>query len=506
MFAVKPTFGSENWALSSLLEALPEASVRGEGSVLVTGLAFDSRRVKGGDLFFCIRGGSVDGHDFALDAVSAGASAVVAERRVEAGRCPLVLVRDSREAMARVSAAYYGHPSRQLKLIGITGTNGKTTTSYMVKAICERCGLNAGVLGTLGYSGLGLDEKGPHTTPEAPEFQRLLRTMVDEGVDCVAAEISSHALHLKRAAGTFFEAAVFTNLSRDHLDFHGSLEAYRDAKLRLFLPGGPWEGGSPRWAILNADDPVSEYFAKATFAHRLTYGVGGSADLRATDIEADSNGSRFLANYRGRSTEIRVSIPGVFNVHNALAACAAGFVLGCGEHAVAEGIESVKSVPGRMERVERGQDFRIIVDYAHTPDALTSVLAALRSITPGKIICVFGCGGDRDRGKRSLMGSVVAKGADYAIVTSDNPRSEDPLKIIEQILDGFSKSGWTDYEVAPDRYEAIEKALLRAGKGDTVLIAGKGHEDYQITGERRIDFDDRLAAKDALARMGYGRE
>ncbi len=494
----------DSWSLSSLLDALPEASIRGEGAVLITGLAFDSRTVREGDLFFCVAGLTVDGHEYASAAVASGAAAVVAERPVETEGRPLVLVRDSRDAMARISAAYFGHPSRQIKVIGITGTNGKTTTSYMIKSICERYGLKAGVLGTLGYSAPDFRERGGHTTPEAPVFQRLLRSMADDGVDCVAAEISSHALYLKRAAGTFFEAAVFTNLSRDHLDFHRTIEAYRDAKLKLFLPGGPWEGGSPRWAILNADDPAWQHFSKSTFAHRLTYGTGEGVDVRATDISCDPEGSSFNLRHEGSSLTMRVNLPGRFNVHNALAACAAGLVLGCDGEALRSGIESVMKVPGRMERIECGQGFRIIVDYAHTPDALSSALAALRPITPGKLICVFGCGGDRDQGKRSVMGAVVAEGADRAVVTSDNPRSEDPLAIIDQIVEGLSKAKAVKYKVVPDRAEAIESALRDARPGDTVLIAGKGHEDYQILGDKRIDFDDRAVAKSVLARMGHG--
>lgn len=504
MYAAETRKQADKWNLVSLLEALPEASLKGAGSVAVHGLAYDSRAVSDGDLFFCIRGLTTNGHNHAPQALEAGASAIVAEESIETGEHPLVLVKDSRDAMARIAAAYYGHPSRQLKVVALTGTNGKTTTSYMIKAICETWGIKAGVLGTLGYVYPGFEKSGSHTTPEAPVFQRMLRSMVDDGVGCVAAEISSHALQLKRATGTFFEAALFTNLSRDHLDFHGSFEAYRDAKLKLFLPGGPWEGGSPRWAVLNADDPVSDYYAKATFAHRLTYGIGNGADVKAVDIKGDAAGSDFTVLYKDRSFPVRVNVPGSFNVYNALAACAAGLILGCDNEAVASGIKTVMNVPGRMERIECGQDFRIIVDYAHTPDALSNVLTALRSITPGKIICVFGCGGDRDRGKRPEMGAVAARKSDWAVVTSDNPRSEDPNKIIEQILKGFSEAGFKNYEVVPDRAEAIEKAVRTAEAQDTVLIAGKGHEDYQILGDRRIDFDDRETAKGALARLGYG--
>jgi UDP-N-acetylmuramoyl-L-alanyl-D-glutamate--2,6-diaminopimelate ligase len=504
MYAAESTLLPGRWSLGALLEALPEASLKGAGSVPVNGLAYDSRAVAAGDLFFCLRGHNTNGHSHAPQALEAGASAVVAEKSLETGEKPLVLVKNSRDAMARIAAAYYGHPSRQLKVIALTGTNGKTTTSYMIKAICETWGIKSGVLGTLGYLYPGFEQTGAHTTPEAPVFQRLLRSMADDGVDCVAAEISSHALSLKRAAGTFFEAALFTNLSRDHLDFHGTFEAYRDAKLRLFLPGGPWEGGSPRWAVLNADDPISEYYGKATFAHRLTYGVGNGADVRAVDVRADASGSDFKVLHGDQSFPVRVNVPGDFNVYNALAACATGLILGCDDEAVASGIETVMNVPGRMERIECGQDFRIIVDYAHTPDALSNVLTALRSITPGRIICVFGCGGDRDQGKRPEMGAVVARSADYAVVTSDNPRSEDPEKIIEQILGGFTEVGSKQYEAIPDRAEAIEKAIKMAKAEDTVLVAGKGHEDYQILGDRRIDFDDRDIAKGALARLGHG--
>jgi UDP-N-acetylmuramoyl-L-alanyl-D-glutamate--2,6-diaminopimelate ligase len=504
MYAAESTRRSEMWDLGSLLEALPEAFLKGTGSVQVGGLAYDSRAVGNGDLFFCIKGHTTNGHMYAPQALEAGASAIVAEEFIETGGSPLIIVEDARDAMARLAAAFYGHPSRRLKVVALTGTNGKTTTSYMIKSVCETSGVKSGVLGTLGYLYPGFEQSGSHTTPEAPVFQRLLRSMVDEGVGCVAAEISSHALQLKRSAGTFFEAALFTNLSRDHLDFHGSFEAYRDAKLRLFLPGGPWEGGSPRWAILNADDPVSEYYAKATFAHRLTFGAGAGADVRAVGVAEDAAGTDLRVRYRDREFPVRVNVPGSFNVYNALAACSAGFVLGCEDGAIASGIKNVTNVPGRMERIECGQDFRIIVDYAHTPDALSNVLTALRSITPGRIICVFGCGGDRDQGKRPEMGSAVAAGADYAVVTSDNPRSEDPEEIIEQILGGFAAAGFAEYEVVPDRAEAIERAVATAVAGDTVLVAGKGHEDYQILGDRKIDFDDREIVKGALARLGHG--
>jgi UDP-N-acetylmuramoyl-L-alanyl-D-glutamate--2,6-diaminopimelate ligase len=492
------------WNLISLLSELPDASVRGEKAAAIRGIAHDSREVAEGDLFFCIKGLTADGHAFASRALKAGAAAIVAEELLDTGSRPLVLVNDTREALARVSAAFYGHPSRSLKVIGITGTNGKTTTSYMTAAVLEKLGLKAGVLGTLGYSSPGFSQKGAHTTPEAPTFQRLLREMADDGVSCVAAEVSSHALQLKRAAATSFEVALFTNLSRDHLDFHGTMEAYRDAKLKLFRPSGPWEAGSPKWAILNFDDPSSKYFAEATTGTVLTYGTGEGAGVRGAELSLDPEGAAFRLSYKGASFPVRVNMPGAFNVHNALAAAAASFALGCDAEAIASGIESVKRVPGRMERIECGQDFRVIVDYAHTPDALSNVLAALRSITPGKLICVFGCGGDRDRGKRPVMGATVARASDFVVVTSDNPRSEDPLEIMAQIVEGIRAEGFDNFETVSDRAEAIEAGLRMAAGGDTVLIAGKGHEDYQILGNRRIHFDDREVARDALDRMGHG--
>ena len=492
------------WNLGSLLSALPQASIKGEGGVEIRGLAHDSREVGKGDLFFCIKGLTADGHKYAARALEAGAAAIVAERPVDTGSRPLVLVEDSREALAVLAAAFYGHPSRAMRIAGITGTNGKTTASYMLVAILEKSGLKAGVLGTLGYSCAGFKQSGVHTTPEAPTFQGLLRSMADRGVSCVAAEISSHALHLKRSAATFFEAALFTNLSRDHLDFHGTFDAYKEAKLKLFRPGGPWDAGSPRWAILNADDPNSKDFAATTTGTVVTYGTSGGADVRGSDVDLDSEGAAFKLTFEGGSFPVRVALPGSFNVHNALAAAAAGLIFGCDAEAVASGIESVLEVPGRMERIECGQDFRVIVDYAHTPDALSNVLAALRSITPGKLICVFGCGGDRDRGKRPEMGLAVAAAADFAVVTSDNPRSEDPLEIIEQIVEGIRKESHSNFDTVPDRAEAIGTALRMAAAGDTVLIAGKGHEDYQIWGDKRVHFDDRETARDALASLGHG--
>jgi UDP-N-acetylmuramoyl-L-alanyl-D-glutamate--2,6-diaminopimelate ligase len=493
-----------NWDLSSLISALPGASVKEKPGIEIRGLTYDSREVQEGDLFFCLRGLTSDGHAFVNRALEAGAAAVVAEEPVDTGTRPLVLVKDTREALARTAAAFYDFPSRSLKTLGITGTNGKTTTSYLTRAVFEKAGKKAGVLGTLGYASPGSRQTGVHTTPEAPTFQRLLRSMADEGVSCVAAEISSHALTLKRAAATYFEAALFTNLSRDHLDFHGTLDAYREAKLELFRAGDLWEAGSPKWAIINADDSSAKYFIEAATGTVVTYGTGEGVDIRGADVVLDPEGSGFKLAYKGTSFPVRVNIPGSFNVHNALAAAAAAFVFGCDAGAIASGIESVSAVPGRMERIVCGQDFRIIVDYAHTPDALSNVLSALRSITPGKLICVFGCGGDRDKGKRPVMGAAVADISDFVVVTSDNPRSEDPLEIIDQIAEGITAKGLDNFKTVPDRAEAIEAGMRMATGGDTVLVAGKGHEDYQLLGDRRIHFDDGEVIRDVLDRMGHG--
>lgn len=404
-----------------------------------------------------------------------------------------------------LASAFHGHPSRRLRVVGVTGTNGKTTTTFLVRSAAEAAGEKAGVIGTLGYF-FGLRREPPATTtPEPTLLQGLLRAMADDGVHVAAMEVSSHALAMDRVTGTRFAAAVFTNLTRDHLDFHGTEEAYRDAKLKLFrgVPEAPGDPAPPVAAVINRDDPSAPAFIRASAGPVLTYGRGAASDVRAASETISTDSSTVVVRHPGGEQPLGVRLPGPFNVMNALGAFAAGLVLGYEPGAIARGIESVEAVPGRMHPVRLGQPFGVLVDYAHTPDALRTVLESARSLTRGKLYCVFGCGGDRDRGKRPEMGRIAVALADHAVITSDNPRGEDPLAIIAEIEEGAHAAGG-GYEVEPDRRTAIGRALGRARPGDVVVIAGKGHEDYQILGDRAIRFSDLEAAEEALRALGYG--
>jgi UDP-N-acetylmuramoyl-L-alanyl-D-glutamate--2,6-diaminopimelate ligase len=489
--------------LKDLLKGLETKAVSGPDNVNVTSIAYDSRKVGQGAIFVCISGLHSDGHRFIRDAVSSGAVAVVVERDVQVDRAARVLVSDSRKALALLACRFYGDPSRRLKVAGITGTNGKTTVSYLVQSICSQAGIRAGVIGTVGYDVGDAKLKGPHTTPEAPEFQELLSRMVTQGITHAAVEVSSHALALRRSYGTEFNALVFTNLTRDHLDFHDTFEEYQKAKLRLFTGAerGTSEKDRPT-AILNLDDPFFGALAGVAGDKMIAYSISKDADLRARDLELLSGGSEFFIVWKGQNLAVRLSLPGAFNVMNALAAFGVGVCFGIEERQIILGLEAVKGVRGRLERVDRGQAFSVFIDYAHTPDALSNVLRTVREITRGSLVCVFGCGGDRDRGKRSEMGRVSGALADYTIITSDNPRSEEPLSIITEIEKGILETKGR-YEIVSDRREAIRRAIARAREDDSVLIAGKGHEDYQILGNQVIHFDDREVAEEFLLSMGY---
>ncbi|MFH0777340.1 MAG: UDP-N-acetylmuramoyl-L-alanyl-D-glutamate--2,6-diaminopimelate ligase [Candidatus Eisenbacteria bacterium] len=490
--------------LRRLLEGAGLRSGTGIPEVDVTQVAYDSREVGPGGVFVCVSGLHKDGYEFVREAVSRGTVAVVLDRDMPVEGAVRVLVPDARVALASLACQFYGHPSRRLKLVGITGTNGKTTVSYLVKAICTEAGLRVGVLGTIGFKFGDVDLKGSHTTPEAPEFQGLLARMVGEGITHAAVEVSSHALAMRRSYGTEFDAVVFTNLSRDHLDFHGTFEEYKRAKLKLFVDEerGVGEKRKP-FAILNQDDPAFSEFAQAARENIVTYGTSEAAQVRATQVEVLPEGSIFHVLWSGEDLQVRLSLSGAFNVTNALAAFAVGVSLGLEAHQVVRGIQSVRGVKGRLERVHKGQSFSVFVDYAHTPDALSNVLKTARPITEGDLICVFGCGGDRDRGKRSQMGRVSGELADYTVITSDNPRSENPLAIIAQIEEGIRGAN-ARYVVIPDRREAIGHALGTAKPADSVLIAGKGHEDYQVLGDRTVHFDDVEVAEEVLLRQVQG--
>jgi len=465
-------------------------------SVDVTDLAYDARRVTAGALFVCVPGFRTDGHDFAPDAISRGAVALVVERELELD-VPQLVVADARKAMGLAADAFYGFPTRELAVAGVTGTNGKTTTTFLLYAILAAAGRRPGLLGTV-ESRIGGERRAvKHTTPESVDLQRTLREMLDAGDRTCAMEASSHGSELRRLAGVRFAALAFTNLSQEHLDLHGTLEAYFDAKRRLFTE--PDVDGRRSPAAVNVGDEYGRRLAdelRSLGEEPLTFGFGEGAEIGARELEIDASGSRFIA--AGIRLESRLR--GRFNVENVLAAVALARLLGVEDEPIATGVSHLQGVPGRFEAVDEGQPFAVLVDYAHTPRALENVLAEARSLAQGRLLCVFGCGGDRDRDKRPVMGEVASRLADTVIVTSDNPRSEDPLEIIGEIVAGTNGEA----EIEPDRAVAIARALERAVEGDVVLIAGKGHESGQETAGETIPFDDRQVTRDVLRRLRTG--
>jgi UDP-N-acetylmuramoyl-L-alanyl-D-glutamate--2,6-diaminopimelate ligase len=475
--------------LDALIRALGPSDVIGRRPIEIVDLAYDTRRVREGTLFFCVPGARADGHLLAGDAVSAGAAALVVERQVDVA-VPQLVVESSRAAMAVAADTFFGAPTEQLALAGVTGTNGKTTTTYLLRSILEAEGRRTGLVGTVEWVVGGATRAAPHTTPEAIDLQRLFREMVDAGDEAVALEASSHGSHYRRLDRVRFDALVFTNLSQDHLDLHGDMEEYFRAKRRLFT------GIAPPPAAVNVGDPsgrrLADELAGAQRAPLVTFGLRPEAEVRADDLELGPRGSTFTA----AGIEIETPLLGIFNVENVLGAVAASLLLDVDEDAIAEGVRRVTGVPGRFEAVDEGQEFAVVVDYAHTPDALATVLRAARPLGEGRLVVVFGAGGDRDRDKRPLMGQVARELADRVVVTSDNPRSEEPLAIVEAILQGTG----TDVEVDLDRRSAIESALAAAEPGDVVVIAGKGHEQGQEVAGVVHPFDDREIARDALLR------
>jgi UDP-N-acetylmuramoyl-L-alanyl-D-glutamate--2,6-diaminopimelate ligase len=472
----------------------PEADIRR--------LGYDSRAVGAGELFFCVSGFNRDGHEFAEQALARGAVALAVERPLQLG-VPEVLCESVRDAMAPIAARFYGEPASELRVVGVTGTNGKTTTAYLLRALLEACGQQCGLLGTVKSVIGGRERAVQRTTPEAPDLQADLRAMLDGGDTACAIEVSSHALALGRADAIQFAAAIFTNLTQDHLDFHESMEDYFLAKRRLFLPpNGPAPGAS----VINIGDPYGRRLA-GEVDEAITFAVERPADYSASDVHTGFDQCRFTLHAAGSAHAVAMPLPGRFNVANALGALAAAGALGHDLEPLLAALENGVRVPGRFEPVDEGQDFAVIVDYAHTPDSLENVLRAaveLVAAHDGRVICVFGAGGDRDRGKRPLMGDVAARLADEVVVTSDNPRSEDPDAIIAEILEGISDDARSERGYSPargmvDRREAIEHALTDARPGDIVVIAGKGHEQGQeFAGGQKVPFDDAGVAREAL--------
>ena len=489
--------------IAEILKGLNVKQVTGTLEKEIEGIAYDSRVVKKGFLFVAIKGLSVDGHAFIKDVISKGAAGVVTEKAVDVqNEVAVIEVDDSRDALALMSAAFYRDPSKKLSLIGITGTNGKTTTSYITKNILEVWGKKVGLLGTVQYIVANKILPASHTTPESLDLQGYLREMVDNNVEYGVIEVSSHALALKRVKGCSFRVAVFTNFSQDHLDFHGTMEDYFAAKTKLFD-----YLGKDDYAVLNWDDPMVRSLAEKLNCHCITCGLERGAMLRAKNItdnrqQTTDNRQQWGLSFMIQTPEdeflVRSELIGRNNIYNILMSAGAAYALGISREAIIEGIRTVKPIEGRLEKIDAGQNFLCIVDYAHTEDALKKLIEEARLITGGKIITVFGCGGDRDRTKRPKMGVVASDLSDFVVITSDNPRIEEPSEIIKDIIKGIKKD---NYIIEPDRAKAIEKAVSIANTGDILLIAGKGHENYQEIKGIRYPFSDKEVFKKIIQNL-----
>jgi UDP-N-acetylmuramoyl-L-alanyl-D-glutamate--2,6-diaminopimelate ligase len=492
--------------LRELASLLLLSSIEGDEDTEILGVETDSRRVKSGDLFICLPGFKTDGHDYAAEAVKRGAVALVVERDVSA-QCTKLFVKDAHFAVSLIASHFYNHPTNDLKVIGVTGTNGKTTITYLLDRIFSNH-YKTGVIGTIGLkiNGEVLEKDGPPTTPEALQLQKAFQQMRDVNTDYAMVEVSSHALEQGRVRGTNFHTAIFSNFTQDHMEFHGTMENYRHAKGLFFSQLGNQYEPNPafnKYAVLNADDPTSEYFTKITAAQVITYGIDKDADVRASKIEITNQGTRFyLQSFRG-NIDIRMKLIGKFNVYNTLAAITAALIEGIPLSNIQTSLEQMDVVNGRFEAVDEGQNYTVIVDYAHTPDGVENVLNAVKEFAIGKIYTVVGCGGDRDKTKRPIMGRISADYSDVVIVTSDNPRTEDPQEIVNDVVKGIIDAGYSDdqYVAIVDRTEAIRYAIELAQAGDVIVIAGKGHETYQEINGQKIDFDDRVVARKAIQRM-----
>ncbi|RKX44393.1 MAG: UDP-N-acetylmuramoyl-L-alanyl-D-glutamate--2,6-diaminopimelate ligase [Verrucomicrobia bacterium] len=480
--------------LETLLQSIEALEVKGSGDVEIEGIAYDSRRVVPGGLFVAVRGHKADGAQYITEALSNGAVAVVSENDLDLGAgVAHVRVPCARRALAEISNVYYGDLSRQMKIIGVTGTNGKTTTAYMIRDVLHAGGFLSGLLGTVAY------EIGDHvlpaarTTPEAPELHSLLHKMKEMGCDSAVMEVSSHAIALQRTQGIDFNIGVFTNLTQDHLDYHKDMDTYYAVKARLFHS---LEKG--RSAVINLDDPWGRGLVAEgrIVADVVTYGLDERAMVRAVDAKVDANGTCFRVSSPWGEARICLNLLGRFNISNALAALAVGGLCGIRLDRMVMALENIQAIPGRLELVPNRRHKKVFVDYAHTDDALRNVLGTLREICKGKLIVVFGCGGNRDRGKRKLMGQAAAALADFSIITSDNPRTEDPGAIVADIMEGFS--GQDQFEVILDRRDAIEAGIQKTGRKDILLVAGKGHETYQEFKETIVPFDDREMVREIL--------
>ena len=483
--------------LKNLLAAVTARSVVGPVDRNVESLAYDSRRVQRNSLFVALRGEKTDGHQFIDQAVERGATVIVLERVIQNARATCVHVENTREALADLASAFYDRPMRRLKMAAVTGTNGKTTTTFLIKHICEKIGMRCGLLGTVRYEICERVLPAPRTTPESLELQELLAQIVNAGCKATAMEVSSHALAQQRTRGVEWDVAVFTNLTQDHLDFHGTMERYFDSKLKLFTDLAKQQTKKKPVAVVNIDDRYGELLLDrlGKDISVITYGMGARADFRASNYRAEFAGTSYQLDAQARSYLVRVPLIGRFNVLNSLAALAAANSLGISLREAILSLAKSPQVPGRLEAVRAKRQFQVFVDYAHTPDALLNVLKTLRELSPRKLVLVFGCGGDRDRQKRALMANAADQHADFSIVTSDNPRKEDPEAIIAEVEKGFRSER---YEKITDRAQAITRAISLAQPRDIVLIAGKGHEAYQEFADSTVPFDDVQVARRAI--------
>lgn len=486
--------------LQELASLLLLSRIEGNSNTEISGIEVHSQKVRQGDLFICIPGPNVDGHDFVDEALIQGASALVTERKLNI-QTPQVIVPDSRYAMIVIANFYYKYPSDELKVVGVTGTNGKTTTTYLIDKILRDRNKKTGLMGTIQ---MVIDDKSydvKNTTQDALELQYNFRRMMETNTEYCIMEVSSHALQMGRVKGSQFRTAVFTNLTQDHLDFHGTMEQYREAKGLLFSRlGNSLHKDFQKFAVLNSDDPATEYFKHLTAVQIVTYGIDSDADVKASDLRVTAQGTTFKVHSFAGHMEFQLQLVGKFSVYNALAAISTALIEGISLDHIKESLQSIKGIDGRFEVIQAGQPYIVIVDYAHTPDSLENVLKTIQEFAEGRIYCVVGCGGDRDRTKRPIMGNIAAKHSDYVLVTSDNPRTENPQTIIRDVEKGVIQAGFRSdqYECIVDRKVAIEKAVEMSRPKDVILIAGKGHETYQEINGVQYSFDDRIIVKKAI--------
>lgn len=478
--------------LQELLKNVNYEIISGENDIIIENVRYDNRKVNNGDLFVCVKGFNIDGHSFAKDAIKKGATAIIIEDDIDILEdITIIKVKDTRKALAEISSNFFKEPKNKLKLIGITGTNGKTTSAFIIKSILEKAGEKVGLIGTIANYIGHKKVDAVRTTPESFELHELFAEMVNQDVEYCVMEVSSHSLDLDRVYGVEFSSAIFTNLTRDHLDFHKTFENYYNAKFKLFERS--------KVSIVNVDDEYGDRVVEdlnKINSEKLTFSINKSSDFKAFEIKMNENGSEFKLNINGNIENFKINIPGEYNIHNAIGAILSAYKLGIDINSIKNGINDIV-IPGRCEMVakDRNLDYSIIIDYAHTPDGLENILKTIKGFAKGRIITVVGCGGDRDKVKRPQMGKIACDMSDIAIITSDNPRSEEPMSIIEDIINPLTNK---NFEVEESRYKAIEKAMEIARKDDVVLIAGKGHETYQILKNETIDFDERKVVYEIL--------